>query len=128
MPPDLLGTLAAKSKKLAQPALLPKGVCDASDQQRARNHRGNARHFKDGELPLSRIEWHVLSAAKGALAGHPGRASAHRSPGLTHGGSCHAHTIDPRPASAAGGSDFSDHAVRLRKWCGGEGLGRRCNQ
>jgi hypothetical protein len=71
---------------------------------------------------------HAYLRLPSSLASHPGRASADSSARLAGGGSCHAHTINPRPASAAGGSDLRDHAVRLRKRCGGQGLGRRCNR
>ena len=36
------------------------------------------------------------------------------SAGLANGGSCHAHTVNSCPTSAAGGSDLRDHAVRLK--------------
>ena len=61
---------------------------------------------------------HAYLRLPSSLASHPGRASADSSARLAGGGSCHAHTINPRPASAAGGSDLRDHAVRLRNVAG----------
>ena len=49
-----------------------------------------------------------------ALASHSGRTSADGSAGLMDGGSCHAHTVDPCPAHAAGRSDFRDVPSRLK--------------
>jgi hypothetical protein len=69
----------------------------------------------------------ILNAS--TLASHSGRASADGSPGVADGGSCHAHTVNSCPTSAAGSSHFRDHAVRLRnnrRWC--HSLRGHCNR
>ena len=63
-----------------------------------------------------------------ALAGHSDRTPADGSAGLAHGGSCHAHTVNSCPSSAAGGSDLRDDAVRLRNRRGRHSLRRCCNR
>jgi len=68
------------------------------------------------------------SSKASVLAGHSGRASADGSTGLADGGSCHAHTVNPCPTRAAGGSDFRDHAVRLRNRRRCHSLCRYCNR
>ena len=50
------------------------------------------------------------------------------SAGLAYGGSCHAHTVNSCPTSAAGGSDLRDHAVRLRNRRRRHSLCRYCNR
>jgi hypothetical protein len=62
------------------------------------------------------------------LAGHPGCTPADGAAGVTNSGSCHAHTVNPRPTDAAGKSDLRDHAIRLRNRRRCHSLRRRCNR
>src|SRR6202043_3707410 len=77
----------------------------------------------------------LLAAQHGEVSRLCSRAFARRhlvpadgSAGLAHGGSCHAHTVNSCPTSAAGGSDLRDHAVRLRNRRRGHSLCRYCNR
>jgi hypothetical protein len=63
-----------------------------------------------------------------ALASHSDRTPADGSAGLAHRGSCHAHTVNPCPTGAAGGSNLRDHAVRRRNRRRRHSLRRGCNQ
>jgi hypothetical protein len=94
---------------------LPYSPLEASHGQSVEFLLSNSRHRSN---PLPRL----------ILASHPGGASADSPARLTGGRSCHADTINPRPASAARSSDLRNHGVRLRKRRGSEGLRRGCNR
>jgi hypothetical protein len=64
----------------------------------------------------------------GPLTGHAGCTPANDPASVAHGGSCHAHSINPCPAHAAGKSGLRDHAFRLRNRRRCHSLRRCCNQ